>query len=73
MLSLNGLSRIASALRGQTEHEWLVVISGVTSVLFGVVLTFLPGAGLSGLVWVIGIYAIALGLAFIAYSYRLRG
>jgi uncharacterized membrane protein HdeD (DUF308 family) len=50
-----------------------VVISSVISVLLGVVLMFLPGAGLSALVWIIRIYAIALGLAFIAYSYRLRG
>jgi uncharacterized membrane protein HdeD (DUF308 family) len=49
-----------------------MVISGVFSVLFGVVLVFLPGTGLAALVWVIGIYAIALGIAFIAYSYRLR-
>ena len=50
-----------------------MVISGVISVLFGVVLVFLTGAGISALVWVIGIYALALGLGFIAYSYRLRG
>ena len=68
---LSGLSKIASALRGRAEHEWLVVASGIT-VIFGVVLIFLPGAGLLALVWVIGIYAIALGIAFIAYSYRLR-
>ena len=69
---LSGLSKIASALRGRAEHEWLVVASGVITVIFGVVLIFLPGAGLLALVWVIGIYAIALGIAFIAYSYRLR-
>jgi hypothetical protein len=44
----------------------------VVSVLFGVVLVFLPGAHLLALVWVIGIYVVALGIAFIAYSYRLR-
>jgi uncharacterized membrane protein HdeD (DUF308 family) len=44
----------------------------VITVIFGVVLAFLPGTTLLALVWVIGIYAIAIGLAFIAYSYRLR-
>jgi uncharacterized membrane protein HdeD (DUF308 family) len=69
--ALNGLSRIASAVQGRTEHGWLMVISGVISVLFGVVLVFLYGTGLLALVWVIGIYAIALKIAFIAYGYRL--
>ena len=40
---------------------------------FGIVLAVLPGAGLLALVWLVGIYAIAVGLAFIAYSYRLGG
>ena len=69
---LSGISKIASAIRGRVEHEWLMVVSGVITVIFGVVLVFLPGTTLLALVWVIGIYAIAIGLAFIAYSYRLR-
>ena len=69
---LSGISKIASAIRGRVEHEWLMVVSGVITVIFGVVLAFLPGTTLLALVWVIGIYAIAIGLAFIAYSYRLR-
>lgn len=69
---LSGISKIASAIRGRAEHEWLMVASGVLSVIFGVVLAILPGAGLLALVWAIGIYAVAVGLAFIAYSYRLR-
>lgn len=69
---LSGISKIASAIRGRTEHEWPMVASGVISVIFGVVLVFLPGTSLLTLVWVIGVYAVALGIAFIAYSYRLR-
>ena len=69
---LSGISKIASAIRGRVEHEWLMVVSGVITVIFGVVLVFLPGTTLLTLVWVIGIYAIAIGLTFIAYSYRLR-
>jgi uncharacterized membrane protein HdeD (DUF308 family) len=70
---LSGVSKIVSAIRGRVEHEWLMVASGLITVLFGVVLIFLPGAGLLALVWLIGIYALALGAAFIAYSFRLRG
>ncbi len=69
---LSGISKIASAIRGRIGHEWLMVASGVLSVIFGVVLAILPGAGLLAFVWVIGIYAIAVGIAFIAYAYRFR-
>lgn len=69
---LSGLSKVASAVRGRAVHEWLMMASGVISVIFGVVLVFLPGAGPLALVWVVGIYAIAVGAAFITYSYRLR-
>lgn len=69
---LSGVSKIASALRGRTEHEWLMVASGVLAVIFGVVLAVLPGAGLLAFVWVIAIYAIAVGISFITYAYRLR-
>jgi uncharacterized membrane protein HdeD (DUF308 family) len=70
---LSGLSKIASAIRGRTEHGWLIVASGVITVVFGVVLVFLPGASLLALVWVMGIYAIAVGIAFIALGFRTRG
>ena len=46
---LSGLSKIASAIRGRTEHGWLMVASGVIIVVFGVVLVFLPGTGLLAL------------------------
>jgi uncharacterized membrane protein HdeD (DUF308 family) len=69
---LSGMSKVASAIRGRTDHERLVVASGVLSMIFGVVLAVLPGTGLLALVWAVGIYAMATGIAFIAYSYRLR-
>jgi uncharacterized membrane protein HdeD (DUF308 family) len=49
-----------------------MVVGGVISLIFGVVLVFLPGTSLPTLMWVIGIYSIALGGAFIAYSCRLK-
>lgn len=70
---LSGLSKIGSAIRGRTGHGWLMVASGVITVVFGVVLVFLPGASLLALVWVIGIYAIAVGIAFIVFGFRTRG
>ena len=69
-----GILEIAMAisLRREIENEWLMGLSGVLSVLFGVILAVLPGVGLLSLVWLIGIYAIAFGVAQIALGFRVR-
>ena len=60
------------SLRWEIENEWLMGLSGVVSVLFGVVLAALPGVGLLSLVWLIGIYAIVFGVALIVLAFRVR-
>ena len=72
---LTGLLRVVMAiwLRREIENEWLMILSGVLSVLFGVVLGALPGVGLLSLVWLVGIYALIFGVALIAFSLMVRG
>jgi uncharacterized membrane protein HdeD (DUF308 family) len=72
---LTGLLRVVMAisLRREIENEWLMILSGVLSVLFGVVLGALPGVGLLSLVWLVGIYALIFGVALIAFSFMVRG
>src|SRR5829696_1397033 len=71
---LTGLLRVVMAiwLRREIENEWLMILSGVLSVLFGVVLGALPGVGLLSLVWLVGIYALIFGVALIAFSLMVR-
>ncbi len=64
---------MAISLRREPENEWLMVVSGVLSVLFGVILAALPGVGLLSLVWLIGIYALIFGIALIVLGFRVRG
>ena len=65
---------MAISLRREIENEWLMVLSGVLSVLFGVLLAVLPaGVGLLSLVWLIGIYALIFGVVWIVLSFRVRG
>jgi len=59
-------------LRKEIEGEWWLIISGLLSVAFGVILFVRPGAGALGLIWVIGIYAILAGGSLIGLAYRLR-
>ena len=71
---LTGVAEIAQAilLRRSLSHEWLLIVSGALSVVLGVFLMIFPGAGALGLVWVIGLYALAFGALLIGLSLRLR-
>jgi len=64
---------MAISLRRELENEWLMALSGVLSVLFGLILAILPGVGLLSLVWLIGIYALIFGVALIVLGFRVRG
>ena len=64
---------MAIAFRRRIENEWLMGLSGVLSVLFGVVLAVWPGAGLLSLVWLVGIYALIFGVTLIVLGFRARG
>jgi uncharacterized membrane protein HdeD (DUF308 family) len=70
-----GLLKVIMAIsfRRQIENWWLMGLGGALSVLFGVILGFLPGAGLLTLVWLVGIYALILGLALIVLGFLDRG
>jgi uncharacterized membrane protein HdeD (DUF308 family) len=72
---LTGLLKgiMAIAFRRSIENEGLMGLSGVLSVLFGVVLAVLPGVGLLSLVWLVGIYALIFGVALIVLGFRARG
>jgi uncharacterized membrane protein HdeD (DUF308 family) len=55
------------------ESRWLLGITGVVSLLFGLVLLWNPLAGGLALIWVIGIYAIVFGAMLIALGLHVHG
>lgn len=71
---VTGLFRIAAAirLRKEIEGEWLLVLNGALSVLFGIVIMAYPGAGLVTLVWLLGMYAMLFGIILVTLGFRLR-
>ena len=62
----------AIRLRKEIDNEWLLILGGVISVLFGIGIVLAPGAGALALVWVIGTYAVISGVIFVALAFRLK-
>ena len=59
-------------LRRQIKGEGWLIIGGALSVVFGVLLLSAPGPGLLTIAWLIGIYALAFGVALLMLAFRLR-
>jgi uncharacterized membrane protein HdeD (DUF308 family) len=63
---------VAIRLRRELQGEWLLILSGALSVLFGILLIVWPASGALALITLIGIYALIFGVALIVLGFRLR-
>ena len=69
-----GVARTGAAYAlGRLGNTWALGLSGVVSVVFGVLLIAAPGDGVLAVLWLIGFYAIFAGIMAIAFGLRLRG
>ena len=72
---ITGVLELVAAfrLRRAIRDEWWLVLGGIASVVFGVVLLAAPGAGALALIWLIAVYAIVFGVLMLALALRLHG
>lgn len=72
---ITGVLEIIAAirLRQVIDNEWFMILSGIASIIFGIILVVAPGTGALALIWVIAAYAIIFGIIELALAFRLRG
>jgi len=71
---ITGVFEIMTAIRLRRElsSEWLYLLSGVFSVLFGLILLARPGAGALAVAWIIGFFSLLAGILYLSLAWKLR-
>jgi uncharacterized membrane protein HdeD (DUF308 family) len=71
---VTGCLEIAAAvrLRQYISGEWLLVLGGIASIIFGIFAILLPLIGALAIALAIGVYATVFGVLLIALGFRLR-
>jgi uncharacterized membrane protein HdeD (DUF308 family) len=69
-----GASEIAAAvkLRREIKGEWFLILMGLASIVFAVLLLWNPVAGAAAVIWLIAWYAVVLGILAIFFGFRLK-
>jgi len=69
-----GVLEIAAAvrLREVMKNEWLLILAGIVSVVFGVWLIMRPETGALAVLYAIGAYAILLGVLIVVFAFEIR-
>jgi uncharacterized membrane protein HdeD (DUF308 family) len=72
---VTGIAEIATAIRLRQEirGEWALILGGIISVLFGLILAVLPAVGILSLIWLVGAYAVAFGVLLLITALQVRG
>ena len=69
-----GVMEIAAAiyLRQVIDNEWLLILTGILSIILGILLVAFPLAGGVALVFMIGFYAVFFGVMMIIFGFEIR-
>jgi uncharacterized membrane protein HdeD (DUF308 family) len=69
-----GATEIAFAikLRREIKGEWFLILMGLASIVFAILLLWNPIAGAAAVIWLIAWYAVVLGILAIFFGFRLK-
>jgi uncharacterized membrane protein HdeD (DUF308 family) len=62
----------AIKLRKEIEGEWILVLSGLASILFGVLISAFPQSGALSVVLFLGAYMLVFGVLLLILAFKLR-
>jgi uncharacterized membrane protein HdeD (DUF308 family) len=71
---VTGVMELVAAIRLRKiiANEWLLILAGIASVAFGVILLLRPAAGALALIWLIGAWALVFGILLMILAFRMR-
>jgi uncharacterized membrane protein HdeD (DUF308 family) len=70
---VSGIALLVAAFRLHRQHgEWMMILAGVLSIAWGVVVALFPIAGILVWAWWIGAYALIFGIFMLVLAFRLR-
>lgn len=71
---ITGVFEIVAAiqLRREITGEWMLILGGLLSIVFGALMFVFPVLGAMSVVWLIGTYAVVFGISEIIFAFRLN-
>jgi uncharacterized membrane protein HdeD (DUF308 family) len=70
---VSGIALLIAAFRLHREHgEWMMILAGLLSIAWGILVALFPIAGLLVWAWWVGAYALIFGIAMLILAFRLR-
>ena len=70
---LTGIFEVIAGFELPIKRDWLLVIAGIASIVFGVLVFVYPATGALAITWLIGLYALVYGVTMLVFGIRLRG
>jgi len=70
---VSGIALLMAAFRLHRQHgEWMMILAGLLSIAWGILVALFPIAGILVWAWWIGAYALIFGIAMLILAFRLR-
>ena len=70
---LTGIFEVIAGFELPLAKDWLLVLAGIVSIIFGVLVFANPIGGALAVVWLIAVYALVFGVTLLVFGIRLHG